>query len=323
MGFFCALLIIYFRQPKNHSMKKLSILALLLYSFVSLAQVDMSYYLPGGLSYDPKVPTPKQILGYHPGEWHVGHDQLVYYMQAVAASSERIILEEIARSYEGRPLVQLIVTSEANHAKLDELKADHLKLTNPSQSGNLNTGDMPIVIWLGYSVHGNEASGSNASLLTAYYLAAAQGEQIDELLENAIIIVDPSFNPDGLNRFTSWVNTHRSYTINPDPNDREYNEAWPGGRTNHYWFDLNRDWLPLAHPESRGRIKRFHDWKPNILTDHHEMGDQFDLLFSTRNSIQKISAYSPKECRSLSQNGKISRPIPGQNWLTLLQRREL
>ena len=134
-------------------------------------------------------------------------------------------------------------------------------------------------MWLGYSIHGNEASGSNAVLLTAYYLAAANGEEIDNILNNSIIILDPSFNPDGLQRFSSWVNMHRSWVINPDPNDREYSEAWPGGRTNHYWFDLNRDWLPVQHPESRARLKRFHEWKPNILTDHHEMGTNSTFFF--------------------------------------------
>ncbi len=260
-------------------MKKLPALIFTLISFVAFAQVDMSYYLPSEVSYDPDIPTPKEVLGYHPGEWHVSHDQLIYYMRTLAAASDRVVLEEFAKTYEGRPLMHLIFTSTENHSNLDEIRSDHVKLTDPTQSGSLNTEGMPIVIWLGYSVHGNEASGANASLLTVYHLAAAQGNEIDELLENAVVIIDPSFNPDGLNRFASWVNVHRSHVINPDPNDREYDEAWPGGRTNHYWFDLNRDWLPLAHPESRGRIKRFHEWKPNILTDHHEMGTNSTFFF--------------------------------------------
>ncbi|XOV91096.1 MAG: M14 family metallopeptidase [Bacteroidota bacterium] len=254
-------------------------LLLLIASITTFAQVDLSYYLPKDISYNPDIPTPKEVLGFHPGEWHVGHDQLVYYMRTIAESSDRVFIEEIARTYEGRPLVHLTFTSPSNHQKLDQIKSQHAQLSDPSRSGSLNTEEMPIVIWLGYSIHGNEASGANASLLTAYYLAAAQGQAIDELLSNAVIIVDPSYNPDGLNRFSSWVNMHRSHVINPDPNDREYHEVWPGGRTNHYWFDLNRDWLPLAHPESRGRMKRFHEWKPNILTDHHEMGTNNTFFF--------------------------------------------
>lgn len=260
-------------------MKKHLTLFLTILSVWSFAQVDMTYYLPEGLSYNPDIPTPKEVLGYHPGEWHVSHDQLLYYMRAVAEASDRMIIDEIGRTYEGRPLVQITVSNPVNLANLDQIKTDHKKLTDPSSSGAMNTDEMPIVMWLGYSVHGNEASGSNASLLTAYYLAAAIGPEIDEMLENSIIIIDPSFNPDGLHRFSSWVNMHRAHVINPDPNDREYDEAWPGGRTNHYWFDLNRDWLPLQHPESRGRIARFHEWKPNILTDHHEMGTNSTFFF--------------------------------------------
>ncbi len=256
----------------------LTLLFIILSSF-TFAQVDMTYYLPGGISYNPNIPTPKEVLGYHPGEWHVSHDQLLYYMRKVATSSDRMIIEEIGRTHEGRPLIQLTISTPANLANLDQIKADHKKITHSSKSGSMNTDDMPIVIWLGYSVHGNEASGSNASLLLGYYLAAAIGNEINELLENSIIILDPSFNPDGLQRFSTWVNMHRSHVINPDANDREYDEVWPGGRTNHYWFDLNRDWLPLQQPESRARIARFHDWKPNILTDHHEMGTNSTFFF--------------------------------------------
>jgi len=259
-------------------MKKFLVSLLTVCSLIAFAQVDMTYYLPDG-SYNPDIPTPMEVLGYHPGEWHVSHDQLLYYMREVAAASDRMILTEIARTYEGRPLIQLTVSSPTNLAKLDEIRTDHVNLTDPTSSAGLNTEEMPIVMWLGYSIHGNEASGSNASMITAYYLAAALGEDIENTLKNSIIILDPSYNPDGLHRFSTWVNMHRSHVINPDPNDREYDESWPGGRTNHYWFDLNRDWMPLAHPESRGRIARFHEWKPNILTDHHEMGTNSTFFF--------------------------------------------
>jgi hypothetical protein len=132
---------------------------------------------------------------------------------------------------------------------------------------------------MGHSIHGNEASGANASLVTAYYLAAAQGSEIEKYLDNTIILFDPSFNPDGLQRFSGWVNARRSRVPNADPNDVEHNEAWPGGRFNHYWFDLNRDWLVAQHPESQARVKKFHEWKPNVLTDHHEMGTNATFFF--------------------------------------------
>ncbi|MEM6641953.1 MAG: M14 family metallopeptidase [Bacteroidota bacterium] len=249
-----------------------------LLGFSAYAQVNLNYYLPKG-EYNAAIPTPYDILGYHPGEWHASHDQLLYYMREVSEASDRMFMTEIARSHEGRPLVQLTISSPENLAKIDEIKATHVQLTDPKQSDQLNTEELPIVIWLGYTIHGNEASGSNAALVVAYHLAAAESDEMKKILENAVIILDPCYNPDGMNRFATWVNMHRSHTINPDPNHREYDESWPGGRTNHYWFDLNRDWMPLVHPESRGRIARFHEWKPNILTDHHEMGTNSTFFF--------------------------------------------
>jgi hypothetical protein len=152
-------------------------------------------------------------------------------------------------------------------------------LTDPSKSASVNIEKMPIVVWIGHSIHGNEPSGANASLVSAYYLAAAQGKQIDELLDNVVILFDPSFNPDGLQRFSTWANQHKSKNLVSDPNSREFNEVWPGGRFNHYWFDLNRDWLPAVHIESQNRLKWFHQWKPNILTDHHEQGSNATFFF--------------------------------------------
>jgi hypothetical protein len=138
---------------------------------------------------------------------------------------------------------------------------------------------MPGVIYQGYSIHGDESSGSNAAVYVAYYLAAAQDDYTRDMLKNTIILLDPCYNPDGMQRFASWVNSNRSLHMNGDPSQRELNEVWPTGRTNHYWFDLNRDWLLLTHPESRGRINVFHHWKPDVLTDHHEMGSNASFFF--------------------------------------------
>ncbi|MGI9545056.1 MAG: M14 family metallopeptidase, partial [Cyclobacteriaceae bacterium] len=201
------------------------------------------------------------------------------YMYALAAASDRVQLEVYAHTYEQRPLLLLIISSVDNLSRIEEIRQQHVQLSSPTESGNLDIKSMPVVTWLGYSVHGNEASGSNSSLLVAYHLAAAQGSAIDQLLDETIVLIDPSINPDGLNRFASWVNSHKSQSPDTDPNNLEHNEAWPRGRTNHYWFDLNRDWLPVQHPESQGRLKKFHHWKPNILTDHHEMGTNRTFFF--------------------------------------------
>ena len=239
----------------------------------------MDYYLPQDVSYDESIPTPEEVLGMVPGEWHVRHDQLVRYMRAVAEASDRVKLHEFGKTYEDRPLLYLTITSPSNHANIDQIRSNHLALTDPEQSEQMNTDNMPIVLYMGYSIHGDESSGSNASLLVAYHMAAAQGEEIERKLQNSVVLLDPSLNPDGLNRFASWANTHKSKNLVSDPNSLELNQRWPSARTNHYWFDLNRDWMLVQHPESQGRIDVFQKWKPNILTDHHEMGTNATFFF--------------------------------------------
>ena len=247
-------------------------------SLINAQDIDLSYYLPD-LEYNADITTPKEFLGWEVGEWHVTHDKLYYYMKTLAEESDRITLTEYARSHEQRPLIVLTITSPTNHNRLEEIRVSHHKLTNTDVSEDVDISDMPIVVYQGCSIHGNEPSGANGALAAVYYLAAAKGKTIDRLLNEAVILFDPSYNPDGLNRFASWVNTHKGKNLIADSNSREYTEAWPRGRTNHYWFDLNRDWLLLTHPESQGRIKTFHQWKPDILTDHHEMGTNSTFFF--------------------------------------------
>ena len=260
---------------------------------------DLGYYLPREVSYNPAIPTPEKVIGHKVGEWHVTHDRLVQYMRAIDQASDRVTLADIGTTYEGRPQVVLTITSPANHARLEALRQEHLKLSQPSASASVRTDAMPAVVWIGCSIHGNESSGANASLLGAYHLAAAQGPAIEALLDSTIILLDPSFNPDGLQRFSTWVNSHKSLTPVSDPNAREFNEAWPGGRFNHYWFDLNRDWLPAQHNESRNRLKVFHDWKPNILTDHHEMGTNASFFFQPGEPA-RVNGNTPKRNQELT-----------------------
>ena len=262
-------------------MKKLTTLLFLLLSITVAAQdylVDLDYYLPKDVTYNQNIPTPKSVIGHEVGEWHITHDKLAQYMYALAEASDRITIENRGSTFEGRPLLLLTVTTPANHNNIESIRQNHVALTE-TNSSSINTANMPLVVYQGFSIHGNEPSGSNAALAFAYYLAAAQGTKIDELLNNTVILLDPSFNPDGIQRFSYWANMHKSQNVNPDPNDREYREVWPGGRTNHYWFDMNRDWLPVQLPESRVRIKSFHHWYPNILTDHHEMGTNSSFFF--------------------------------------------
>ncbi len=238
----------------------------------------LDYFLPA-TTYDTSIPSPESYLGYQVGEWHVSHDQLVGYLKMLAASSPRVQLEEYARSHENRPLFILKITSEKNQSRLEEIREQHLAHCDPKASPQVSMDQLPAIVYQGYSIHGNESSGANASLLVAYHLAAGQGAAIEKLLNEVVVLLDPCFNPDGLHRFSTWVNMHKSKNLVSDPSSREFRETWPGGRTNHYWFDLNRDWLLLTHPESQGRIRVFHQWKPNILTDHHEMGSNSTYFF--------------------------------------------
>lgn len=238
--------------------------------------IDLSYYLPD-LEYDSAIPTPESFLGWQIGEWHISSDMQYLYLKAVAEASDRIIIREYARSYEQRPLIHLIVTSAKNQGQLDELQQLHVDYAYGDS--NANVSDVPGVLYQGYNIHGNEPSGGNAAVLVAYYLAAAPESAVGQLLEENIILIDPCMNPDGFNRFASWVNQHKSEVLTSDGQDREYTEAWPRGRTNHYWFDLNRDWMPVQHPESQGRVRAFQEWRPNVLTDHHEMGTNATFFF--------------------------------------------
>ena len=223
------------------------------------------------------IPKPNEIIGYNVGDWHISHDKLIQYMYALSESTDRITVENRGKTFEGRPLILLTITSEKNHSNIDEIISNHQKITKSDE--NISIEKEPIVVYQGFSIHGNEASGSNASILLAYYLAASKSSFVTDLLNEAVILLDPSLNPDGLQRFAYWANTNKNINLTSDSNDREYNEVWPGARTNHYWFDLNRDWLPVQLPESQARIKSFNKWMPNILTDHHEMGTNSTFFF--------------------------------------------
>ncbi|MDT0678345.1 M14 family metallopeptidase [Autumnicola musiva] len=259
---------------------KRTYLFLLLIAFPGFAQktMELDYYLPQEIHYNPKIPKPQEVLGFVPGEWHVSHDRLIMYMQKLAESSPRVKIENRGTTYEGRPLMLLYISSEENINNLEKIRQDHLGLIEEN-SGPLNLENMPVIVNQGFSIHGDEPSGANAAMVLAYYLAAAEGPKIEKILDNNVILLDPSFNPDGLQRFAYWANTNKSKNINSDPQDREYDEVWPGGRTNHYWFDMNRDWLPVQLPESQARIETFYKWYPNVLTDHHEMDSNSSFFF--------------------------------------------
>ena len=236
--------------------------------------------VPGTNSYDESIPTPQEVIGYTIGERHTAPYQVIDYFEAVAEASDRVTLKEHGRTHGGRRLIHAFVTSPENHQRLDEIKAANQRLTSsPNEVTDAELEDMPAVAYMGYSIHGDEASGTEAAVLLLYHLAAGSGPDVDAALNNVVTIIDPLLNPDGRNRFVDWVNGNRGETPTVDGQDREHNQPWPGGRTNHYWFDLNRDWLPVQHPASQGRIDVFQEWRPQVLTDFHEMGSEATYFF--------------------------------------------
>ncbi len=267
---------------KLYNLRHLYFISLILFSSYIFGQTsdeflkkDLTYYLPD-VTYNKSITTPEQYFGFQIGEWHVSHDRVVGYMELLASQSDRVHLHRYAKSHEQRQLLTLYISDPSNIKNREDIKARHNKLT---EDANASIENLPVVLYQGYSIHGNEPSGINAAMLNAYYLVAGESEEVKSLLKSTFIILDPCYNPDGVTRFSTWANSHKGNNLITDPASREYNEAWPGGRTNHYWFDLNRDWLLLTHPESRGRVKHFQEWKPNILTDHHEMGSNSTFFF--------------------------------------------
>ncbi|NNF57712.1 MAG: peptidase M14 [Rhodothermaceae bacterium] len=239
------------------------------------------YGAPGTTGYNSVIPTPEAVLGYRIGERHTTPAEAVRYVQAVAEASDRVVMAEHGTTFGGRPLVHAFVASPAQHARLGAIRQQNLRLSEaPETVTDAELAAMPVVVYLGYSVHGNEASGTEAALLTLYHLAAGEGPAVERVLDEAVVLIDPLLNPDGRDRFADWANRWRSPTApTADPQTLEHSEPWPGGRTNHYLFDLNRDWLPAQLPESQGRLELFHRWRPQFLADFHEMGSESTFFF--------------------------------------------
>ncbi|QLE87407.1 peptidase M14 [Shewanella sp. Scap07] len=240
------------------------------------------------------VVSPAEFLGYELGEWHLRHDQLQFYLQTLAQQSPRISLEQAGRSHEYRPQLTAVVTSAANQRNLDNI----LQQRQQAKSGEQQQG--PLVIWLAYSIHGDEASGSHAALLLLHQLATANDAWTQKLLDETVVLITPSQNPDGLDRFATWTNNYTGVTKVSDPAHNEHKQAWPAGRRNHYFADLNRDWLFLRHPESQGRVALFHKWQPHYVGDFHEMGHNQSYFFQP-GVPDRTHPLTPKENQQLTE----------------------
>ncbi len=225
-----------------------------------------------------RLTQPAQYLGYPLGEWHLRHDQINHYLQKLASESSRVSLDSAGFSEERREQLTAVITSEENQRNL----ADIIEYRSNIKYGTMQTkrtNSNPLVVWLAYSIHGDEASGAHAAIALSHYLAAANEPWVKELLDNTVILLTPTQNPDGFDRFSNWANNNRGKVIVTDNNHREHNQDWPGGRFNHYLADLNRDWLFLRHPASQGRVAFFHKWQPHYVGDFHEMWHQQSYFF--------------------------------------------
>ncbi len=271
----------------------LRLLVLFLLLPATLLAQTTNYFFPAPTGpFNAQIPTPEQFFGYPIGTHHTRHDQMVSYFRELDRLSDRVTMQTFGQTYEYRPLVMLTVTSPANHGRLETIKKLH------RQQATQTVGEkVPLIVQLGYNVHGNEPSTMEAAILTAYYLTASDSPETRQWLDDMVIFVDPCLNPDGRERHTNWANMHKASPFVADPLDREHNEVWPGGRMNHYWFDLNRDWFVAIHPESQARLKFFHDWQPYVVTDHHEMGTNSTFYFdpgknSSNNPIVPNALYN-------------------------------
>lgn len=224
---------------------------------------------------DEGIPSPESVLGYAAGEAYTLHAHVVDYIEALTAASPRIGTRQIGQTWEGRPLHVMAITSEANHARMNDIRLANLKLADPSVPAaekEAIKAENPVIVWLSYNVHGNEASSTETAMQVAYRLASGTDAKTQEWMDNAVVLIVPSMNPDGRDRYVNWYRSVQSHVLRTNASDLEHDEPWPGGRTNHYWFDLNRDWVWLVHPESQGRIAMYQRWLPQVHTDYHEQG---------------------------------------------------
>ena len=238
-----------------------------------------------GGSYDPAVPPPRAVLGYEIGEAFTPHHMLARYLDRLAATSRRIRVDTMGRTVEGREMFLVIATSEANQARLAQIQADAARLADPRGASAAELAAIaarsPTIVWLAYNVHGGEGSGLESAIAIIYQLAAGRDAETQLVLDSAVVVIDPLQNPDGHERHVQdWTRNRSALGIPTTPGAMIHQGNWPGPRTSHYYFDLNRDWYILSHPETRGRVGAFQRWWPHVAVDLHEMGTNSTYFFA-------------------------------------------
>jgi len=225
-----------------------------------------------------QLQSPAEFLGYEIGDRWTPHHRVMDYMRHVADESDEVSLEQYGYTNENRELVYLVITSPGNHENIEEIRTNNLKLTGLLDGEP--TGNQKGIVWLSYNIHGNETSSSEAAMLTIYELVGSGRADTESWLENTVVIMDPMVNPDGRERYVNWYRQMRGAEVNPAPEAREHHEPWPGGRPNHYLFDLNRDWAWQTQVESRQRYSVYKQWFPHIHVDYHEQGFNAPYYFA-------------------------------------------
>ncbi|WP_300556645.1 M14 family zinc carboxypeptidase [Maricaulis sp.] len=254
----------------------------------------IDFYQVDGVEYDASIPAPEDRLGFGVGEHPIRHDQLVSYMTEIANGSDRISVETIGYSHQRRPILFFTITSPENHARIDEIRESHLAQLDPSQPA----GDGPAVIWINYGVHGAESSGMDAAIPALYHFAAAQGAEIEQTLDDAVILMTAVFNPDGHSRRVNHVEMFAGSARVTNPAHEQHN-LWTQARVNHYWFDLNRQWLLQTQPESQAWLTQWHRWKPQVSADFHEMGTESTYYFHPGEPLRR-NPLIPERARDLT-----------------------
>ncbi len=260
----------------------------------SAAAEPIEFFHVDGVDYDEAVQTPEDAFGYEIGERPVRVGDMVAYLRDLAESSDRINVETIGYSHQRRPILFFTVTSPENHANIDEIREAHFDRLN----GEAAPDAAPMVLWINFGVHGAESSGMDAAIPTLYHLAAGDSEQIDTMLDDSVMLFTVVFNPDGHSRRVDHVETFWSRAVNTDPADIIHN-LWTEARVNHYWFDLNRQWLLLTQPESQAWIAKWHEWKPMVSADYHEMGSNSPFYFHPGEELRR-NQLIPERARELT-----------------------
>jgi hypothetical protein len=265
--------------------------------------------LAPGVRYNPAIPTLQQVVGHDFGERMSSPEELHAYLKALAAAApDRVRLVEYARTWEGRPLHVLVIGSPERIAHLDQVKADLHRLADPRGLSQADADrlirDLPVVTWLIHSVHGNEVTPADAALAEAYHILAAEGDAgVDAIRLNSIVLIDPLQNPDGRARFLSVNEQAQAATPDAEPAAAERDEPWPSGRPNHYLFDMNRDYLALSQPETRGRVRIGLEFYPHVVADLHEMDGDSTYYFAP--PADPANPYiTPKQMEWLTKMGR-------------------